>query len=261
MAENSISSNNIVSDKEILGMYEAILPLLFDNLEKIDPVQQIKERLQAMIPFDHYHYMVKGTRGDKPARMQLNIDRDAEMSGENVVISISETFDQAVDLDYQRGLNDFHKKFGNTQAFDYYRILSKESNIRVAVGLFRCTDSAGHGGFRETEKGLLDRLTPHICMLHQMIVIQLIQQESVYYFGIFARLAGKLAEVHSLSEAEEALVLDVIFGYSNEEIAERHFVSQATVKTHINHIFKKTGTKNRVEFISKFFTSPEHVQF
>ena len=174
--------------------------------------------------------MVKGARDDEPAHMQLNIDMDAEMYSKNVAISISETFDQAVVLDYQRGLSDFYKKFDKTQAFDYYRILSKESNIRVAVGLFRCTDSAGHGGFRETEKGLLDRLTPHICLLHRMIVIQLIQQESVYYFGIFARLAGKLVEGHSLSEAEKALVLDVIFGYSNEEIAERHFVSLATIK-------------------------------
>ncbi len=260
MPEKMPTHSNQISTEEILAMYEAVLPLLFDNSEKNDPVQQIKVRLGEMIPFDHYHYMVKGTRDNEPARMQLNIDLDAEMYSKNVAIAISETFDQAVDLDYQRGLSDFHKKFGKTQAFDYYRILSKERNTKVAVGLFRCTVSTGHDAFSETEKRLLDRLTSHICLLHQMIVLQLIQQESVYYFGIFSRLAGKLAKEHSLSEAEEALVLDMIFGYSNEEIAERHFVSPATIKTHVNHIFKKTDTKGRVEFISKFFTSPKHVQ-
>ncbi len=36
-------------------------------------------------------------------------------------------------------------------------------------------------------------------------------------------------------------------GLSNAEIADRLFLSQATVKTHINHIFAKTGVRDRTQ--------------
>jgi DNA-binding NarL/FixJ family response regulator len=38
-------------------------------------------------------------------------------------------------------------------------------------------------------------------------------------------------------------------GQSNREIARTLFVSEATVKTHVNRIFTKTGSRNRAEAI------------
>jgi LuxR family maltose regulon positive regulatory protein len=40
-------------------------------------------------------------------------------------------------------------------------------------------------------------------------------------------------------------------GLSNKEISEKLSVSLATVKTHINHIYSKLNTKNRVQTINK----------
>ncbi len=50
---------------------------------------------------------------------------------------------------------------------------------------------------------------------------------------------------------KEAEVLGLITdGYSNGEIAARLFVSEATVKTHVNHIFAKTGSRDRAQAIA-----------
>jgi DNA-binding NarL/FixJ family response regulator len=38
-------------------------------------------------------------------------------------------------------------------------------------------------------------------------------------------------------------------GLSNTEIAERLYLSNATVKTHINRIFAKTGARDRAQAV------------
>jgi DNA-binding NarL/FixJ family response regulator len=43
-----------------------------------------------------------------------------------------------------------------------------------------------------------------------------------------------------------ALIAD---GLSNTEIGERLFLGQATVKTHVNRIFAKTGVRDRAQAV------------
>jgi DNA-binding NarL/FixJ family response regulator len=51
--------------------------------------------------------------------------------------------------------------------------------------------------------------------------------------------------------AREAEVLALIgAGFTNREIAERLVVSEATVKTHINHLFAKIGARDRAAAIN-----------
>jgi DNA-binding NarL/FixJ family response regulator len=47
----------------------------------------------------------------------------------------------------------------------------------------------------------------------------------------------------------EVLVL-IAAGESNSEIAARLFVSEATVKTHVNHIFAKTASRDRAQAVA-----------
>ena len=51
--------------------------------------------------------------------------------------------------------------------------------------------------------------------------------------------------------AREAEVLALIAaGLTNTQIAARLYVTEATVKTHINHLFSKTGTHDRAQAVS-----------
>ena len=54
----------------------------------------------------------------------------------------------------------------------------------------------------------------------------------------------RLAE---LSQRELAVATALVEGRSNAEIGERLFVSEGTVKTHLNAALAKTGTENRVQ--------------
>ncbi len=52
----------------------------------------------------------------------------------------------------------------------------------------------------------------------------------------------------------EAEVLSLIAeGLSNQEIAERLFVSPTTVKSHVNHLFAKTGVRDRAQAVTYAF--------
>ena len=50
-----------------------------------------------------------------------------------------------------------------------------------------------------------------------------------------------------LNESQRAILRFMTEGYSNREIAERVHLSENTVKTHIQEIFRKLGVRNRVE--------------
>jgi DNA-binding NarL/FixJ family response regulator len=54
---------------------------------------------------------------------------------------------------------------------------------------------------------------------------------------------------------EAEVLTHIAAGLSNEEIAAALFVSSATVKTHVNHIFAKTGLRDRAQLVSYAFST------
>jgi DNA-binding NarL/FixJ family response regulator len=52
-----------------------------------------------------------------------------------------------------------------------------------------------------------------------------------------------------LTAREEEVLVEIAEGYSNAEIATRLFVSEATVKTHVNHLLAKTGCRDRAALV------------
>ncbi|TKB05712.1 response regulator transcription factor [Desulforhopalus sp. IMCC35007] len=53
--------------------------------------------------------------------------------------------------------------------------------------------------------------------------------------------------LHLLSKREQEVALYVAKGLSNQEVAEKMFVSLRTVKAHLSSIYEKTGVRNRLE--------------
>jgi len=56
-----------------------------------------------------------------------------------------------------------------------------------------------------------------------------------------------------LTPREAEVLAQIAAGLSNSEIAAALFVSEATVKTHINHIFAKTGLRDRAQLVGYAF--------
>ena len=65
-----------------------------------------------------------------------------------------------------------------------------------------------------------------------------------------ARLPPPAQLPDGLTEREGEVLRLIAAGKSNSEIAKSLFVSDATVKTHVNHIFAKTGSRDRAQAIA-----------
>jgi len=54
-----------------------------------------------------------------------------------------------------------------------------------------------------------------------------------------------------LSARENEVLQCIVMGYSNKEIAEKLFVSENTVKKHINSIYSKLGVSRRTQAVAR----------
>jgi DNA-binding NarL/FixJ family response regulator len=79
------------------------------------------------------------------------------------------------------------------------------------------------------------------------------------HFGVADATAGRgsdsrqQAAPDDLTPREVEVLAQIAGGLSNSEIAAALFVSEATVKTHINHIFTKTGLRDRAQLVGYAF--------
>ena len=62
-----------------------------------------------------------------------------------------------------------------------------------------------------------------------------------------------LVPPEDLTPREAEVLAHIAAGESNTEIAAALFVSEATVKTHVNHIFAKTGLRDRAQLVGYAF--------
>lgn len=60
-----------------------------------------------------------------------------------------------------------------------------------------------------------------------------------------------IADNDILTGRENEILICIIKGYSNKEIADKLFVSENTVKKHLNNIYSKLGVSRRTQAISK----------
>jgi DNA-binding NarL/FixJ family response regulator len=63
------------------------------------------------------------------------------------------------------------------------------------------------------------------------------------------RTAAVPEELASLTDREREVLVLIAHGLTNAEIAERLFLSMATVKTHVNRVFMKLGARDRAQAV------------
>lgn len=62
-----------------------------------------------------------------------------------------------------------------------------------------------------------------------------------------------IMEPYGLTKRELELGFLLFSGYSNQRIAQELFISEATVKKHVTHIYEKTNVQSRKEFKGLFY--------
>ena len=55
-----------------------------------------------------------------------------------------------------------------------------------------------------------------------------------------------------LTKREDEVVKLIIQGYSNKQVSEKLFISEKTVKSHLNNVYKKLGLSNRLQLVADF---------
>lgn len=63
------------------------------------------------------------------------------------------------------------------------------------------------------------------------------------------KLAGYIGEIE-LTARESEILQGIAKGYSNKQIANSLFITEGTVKSHVNHILRKLSAKSRTEAIN-----------
>ncbi|MFI5264664.1 MAG: LuxR C-terminal-related transcriptional regulator, partial [Candidatus Kapaibacterium sp.] len=240
------------------------LPIVYRNEENSRPDLELDKCLLRFVAYDSYYFLA--LNADKKVDNIISIETQAEKN--TLEYSIKTTvmkdadlaFDEVAEEIHQTWLRNGREKYPDKGSFDYYKIISREEPKAMA-GFFRFFRKSEDKSFTKEEKRIFETLAPHILRLTRTFNSFGLRSKAHQYFKIYTDICSRLVQDYDLSDAEHKIMIELLFGKSNEVIATENFVSVAAIKKHIKSILKKTGAKNRVDFIGKFFTSPERMTF
>ncbi len=159
------------------------------------------------------------------------------------------------------------------------RILKSHSTIDIARGQLRGTANEDHENLagvvqRAAARGQLqapDEVTSEICTIRSSederrvilvatpvpadgaVTVALLVFESPGYRPVSAQV---LQQIYGLTRAEIVLVQALASGHSLEDAAHNIGIAVNTARTHLKHIFIKTGAKRQSELIHQVETGP-----
>jgi DNA-binding NarL/FixJ family response regulator len=115
---------------------------------------------------------------------------------------------------------------------------------------------AGARGYLTKDAGLAEiSRAVHAAADGQTLLDPVVHSQLIAAVGTGPRPAAAPAALPDELTPREAEVLSLIArGLSNAEIADTLVVSQATVKTHINHVFAKIGARDRAQAVHYAYT-------
>jgi DNA-binding NarL/FixJ family response regulator len=115
---------------------------------------------------------------------------------------------------------------------------------------------AGARGYLTKDAGIVEiSRAVHAAADHQALLDPVVQSRLIAAAGAARRPAPSATSLPDELTPREAEVLSLIArGLSNGEIAATLVVSEATVKTHINHLFAKIGARDRAQAVHYAYT-------
>ncbi len=115
---------------------------------------------------------------------------------------------------------------------------------------------AGARGYLTKDAGIAEiARAVHAAAAHQVLLDPVVHGRLMAAASAGARPAPRPATLPDDLTPREAEVLSLIArGLSNGEIATHLVVSEATVKTHINHVFAKIGARDRAQAVHYAYT-------
>jgi DNA-binding NarL/FixJ family response regulator len=115
---------------------------------------------------------------------------------------------------------------------------------------------AGARGYLTKDAGIVEiSRAVHAAADHQALLDPVVQSRLIAAAGAARRPAAPPTSLPDELTPREAEVLTLIArGLSNGEIGKALVVSEATVKTHINHLFAKVGARDRAQAVHYAYT-------
>ena len=157
--------------------------------------------------------------------------------------------------DYQGGLDNLDKirlTFPETRMVIFNQKMPPDKQV----------DLLKHGisGFLETD--LSEEKTEEMLVLingGQIVAEGAVMMRALRELADASRSSGSLAENRKktddlyLTRREKEIVKCIARGLKNKEIADQLFISEKTVKTHINNVFRKLEVENRLQAINRVY--------
>jgi DNA-binding NarL/FixJ family response regulator len=114
---------------------------------------------------------------------------------------------------------------------------------------------AGARGYLTKDAGIAEiSRAIHAAAGHQALLDPLVQTRLIEAAGAGRRPAPPPALPDDLTPREAEVLSLIARGLSNGEIARTLVVSEATVKSHINHLFAKIGARDRAQAVHYAYT-------
>jgi DNA-binding NarL/FixJ family response regulator len=140
------------------------------------------------------------------------------------------------------------------------RIVRNNSTTKVLILTTFDLDEYAFAGLRAGASGFLLKDVPPAGLVAAIQVVargdavvsprvtrRLLDTFAEHLPGSASDVASTSIELDSLTEREREVLIEMAEGFSNAEIAEHLFVSEATVKSHVGKILTKLGLRDRVQ--------------
>ncbi len=229
--------------------------------------RQFLELLRMLIPYNHASFYLASREEDRvlsdPVTVNIPLEKLKEYeeyedidytrwiftSGKNMAYRETDLFSKT-----ERESSRFYREFYCKHDIHYSAQLSLAFHEQF-LGIVSLYRPRGEEDFTEKDVFILEQLKEHLSLrlFHDRHSDPFLTPETTAPAG-----PDLPSERFDLTAREIEILSLILNGLSNQDIAERLFISEHTVKKHLINIYKKLRVKNRMQLL-KFRVSPAAV--